>query len=248
MRKIIALSSMVLTFLTLGIFKNVLAASCVNSTQTPLLKARLTKVSTDQGTNPNKVEYAFEEFALSTFKTFTGQPLPKYRGPTLPSAERDTATKGEYKGIVPDSISNLYYSRPSGLQVFNRSVFHEIKALKQSTLPPSTSTHQITGYLDVVRRAPSAQAGVPPALIFLTTGDVKGVGNKTRFRANSRRIWLEHAIACEVPDSIDPQAPKLGPAIQIGSALIQNPELIILTSVIYFPSGPGNPGKLPVIP
>jgi hypothetical protein len=195
-----------------------------------------------QGTNPNKVEYAFEDFALANYKTFSGQPLQKYRGLTLPSQERDAATKGEYKGIVPDSISNLFYSRPSGVQIFNESVFYEIKALKQSTLPPSTSTHQITGYLDVVRRAPSAQAGVPPALIFLTTGDVKGVGFKTRLRATSRRIWLEHAIACEVPNSGSP------PLIQLGPVLIQNPELVILTGVLYVQSGPGTPGNLPICP
>jgi hypothetical protein len=119
------------------------------------------------------------------------------------------------------------------VQTFKESVFFEIKALQQKTIPPSTSTHQVTGYLDVMRRAPSAQAGVPPALYFLTTGDVKGVGFKTRLRATSRRIWLE---------------PQLGSTLQIGSSLVQNPELFFLTGVLYIPSSPGTAGNLPVRP
>jgi hypothetical protein len=248
MRKSAALFFVSLSIVWGGISKHVLAASCSDSTQVPLLKARLEQISTAQGTNPNQVEYAFEDFAIATYKTFSGQPLPKYRGATLPSLEREVATKGAYKGIVPDSISNLFYSRPSGVQVFNRSVFHEIKALQKSTLPPSTSKHQVTGYLDVMRRAPSAQAGVPPALVFLTTSDVKGVGRKTRLRATFRKIWLEHAIACEVPNSFDPTDPRVGSTIQLGPSLVQNPEVIFLTGVLYLPSGSGTPGKLPIRP
>jgi hypothetical protein len=248
MRKLTALFFISLSIAWGGISKHVLAASCADPTQTPLRKARLEQISTAQGTNPNQVEYAFEDFAIATYKTLSGQPLPKYRGATLPSPERDVATRGVYRGIVPDSISNLIYSRPSGVQIFHRSVFHEIKSLRKSTLPPSTSSHQITGYLDVMRRTPSAQAGVPQALVFLTTGDVKGVGRKTRLRATFRRIWLEHAIACEVPNSTDPADPKVGSTIQLGSSLVQNPEVVFLTGVLYFPSGPGTPGKLPVRP
>jgi hypothetical protein len=99
-----------------------------------------------------------------------------------------------------------------------------------------------------MRRTPSAQAGVPPALFFLITGDVKGVGFKTRLRATSRRIWLEHAIACEVQNSFNPQKPQLGSTVQLGSSLVQNPELVILTGVLHLPSSPGTPGNLPVIP
>jgi hypothetical protein len=231
--------------------RDALAASCANSNQTPLLKARLEQISKAQGTNPNKVEYAFEDFAIATYKSFNGVPLTKYKGATLPSLEREQATinyKQVYKGIVPDSIADLFYSRPSGVQTFKESVFFEIKALQRRTISPSTSNHQVTGYLDVMRRAPSAQAGVPPALYFLTTGDVKGVGLKTRLRATRRRIWLEHAIACEVQNSFDPQKPQLGSTLQLGSSLVQNPELFFLTGVLYLPTSPGTPGNLPVRP
>jgi hypothetical protein len=178
-------------------------------------------------------------------------PLTKYSGAPLRSLEREQETikyKQVYKGIVPDSIADLVYGRPSGVQTFKESVFFEIKALQQRTIPPSTSKHQVTGYLDVMRRAPSAQAGVPPALYFLTTADVKGVGFKTRLRATSRRIWLEHAIACEVQNSFNPQNPQIGPTLQIGSSLVQNPEIFLLTGVLYLPSSPGAPGNLPVRP
>jgi hypothetical protein len=80
-----------------------LAASCASSNQTPLLKARLNQISIAQGTNPNKVEYAFEDFAIATYKTFNGVPLTKYRGATLRSLEREQATiryKQVYRGIA----------------------------------------------------------------------------------------------------------------------------------------------------
>jgi hypothetical protein len=227
--------------LSLCLSSSAQGAQCQSKSQKPLTKSRLTAIAIAQGTRATRVERAFEQFARATNRTFSGRPLPNNTRP-IASLERARATRGKYLSIIPDSISSLLYSTPSGITLYTRSVFHEIKAISKTTLPPSTAQHQVTGYLDVLRNTPSQASGIPATLIFLTSSDVNGVGGTTRLTATARRINLEHAIACELPRT------GSTPLLQFGTTTIQNPELFLLTGVLFLPSGPGVTGRMPVLP
>jgi hypothetical protein len=220
---------------------DVLGAQCASSDQVGLTKARQVQISIAQGTRKTLVERAFEGFALASNTTLLGTPLPRNTR-RIASLERAQATGGRLRSIIPDSISPLLYLASSGVTRYDGSVFHEIKSVAQRTLPPSTADHQVTGYLDTLRRTPSQANGVPSVLDFLTTSDVGGSGNTTRFIATSRRIYVEHAIACEIP--------RTGriPLLQFGPEFVQNLELFVVTGILPFKGGPGIKGRMPVLP
>jgi hypothetical protein len=214
-------------------------AQCKSSNHVPLTKSRLTAIAIAQGTRATRVERAFEQFALATGRNLSGRPPLPANTRAIRSPERARATRGKFLSIIPDSISDLLYS---GTTLYRNSVFREVKAIAKRTLPPSTAQHQVTGYLDVLQSTPSQAAGIPSSLIFLTSSDVNGVGGTTRITATSRRINLEHAIACEIP--------RTGsiPLLQFGAGTTQNPELFLLTGILFSTSRPGTTGRMPVLP
>ena len=117
------------------------------------------------------------------------------------------------------------------------SVFHESKAVRGTLLPPNYEKYQILGFLDVLDRSPATANNENPAIVFLTTSDVRTISSKTIAEATNRDIGVWHSIGCEI-------APPSG-NLQMGKTELLNPIVYILPGRVptgY--GGPGNPGRI----
>jgi hypothetical protein len=209
------------------------AQTCANSSQTPLTKSRLDQIATNQGIPLSKVGVKFEEFALTTLKP--GDPIASNRR-LFPSPLRQI--KAGIGNVQPDGVVPLVVNLiPFFSFTYADSVFYESKAVQRTLLPPSYQDYQILGHLDALSRSSGAAADENPAIVFLTTSDVRTISPKTIAEASRRGIGVWHSIGCEI-------VPPFG-NLQMGKAELLNP--IVYTIKLRVPTdygGPGNPGRI----
>lgn len=203
------------------------AQTCANSSQTPLTKARLDQIATSQGISLAQVGVKFETFALYTLRP--GNPIPPNKGPNsfLYSPLRQAKTgiaNVQPDGVVPLVVSIIPFLNP---QTYPKSVFYESKAVKYTLLPPSYQDYQILGFLDVLGSSSARAAGENPAIVFMTTSDVRRISSKTITEATRNDIGVWHSIGCEV-------APG---NLQMGQAVLINPGVYVRSG--RFPTGYG---------
>ncbi|PSB22073.1 hypothetical protein C7B65_01280 [Phormidesmis priestleyi ULC007] len=231
-------------FLFLGTFSSlVLSAavshgqSCANSDQVPLTKVKLEEIASAVGIGTNDVELRFEDFALETVRP--GLPIP-HNNRFFFSADR--RAKAGIANVVPDGVIPLITITAIPLKTFihSNSVFYESKAVRRTRLPPSYQKYQILGFLDALEHSPAGSEGsFVPAIVFMTTSDVKAISKKTRLLATVQGVGILHTIACEIPDVLPTEN-----NLQMGAAIVVNPEVYILNISFPFPSPPGSPGRV----
>ncbi len=215
------------------------AQTCVSSAQTPLTKARLDAIGAAQGIASAQIPLRFEDFARNTIRP--GQPIPKNNN-KYPSPERQARVG--IANVVPDGVLPLVViAPPSPPARYEESVFYEVKAVKNTYLPPSYEQHQIRGFLDALSRSNAARAEEVPAIIFLTTADINKISARTSFIATTKGVSVWHAIACEIPSA--PSSNNL----QLGTAVLTNPLVYVGKLAggklrIPGPIGPGGSGGL----
>ncbi|AFY89580.1 hypothetical protein [Chroococcidiopsis thermalis] len=211
------------------------AQFCAEPSQTALTKARLDEIAVDQGIPVGRAPIAFQNFALATIRP--GTPIPENTD-KFESPQRRDKTNGKLENVVPDGVLPLVIQNlPLGSPLtYDESVFYEVKALSGGLLPPSYDDYQILGFLDALSRSDAADAGRIPAIIFLTTADVKQISLRTTLEASTKRVGVWHAIGCEVPGSFN--------NLQLGQASLRNPEVYILNLTLPESIGPGMPGRL----
>ncbi|MBW4622509.1 MAG: translationally-controlled tumor protein [Cyanosarcina radialis HA8281-LM2] len=230
------------------------APQCAASNQIPLSKARLDVLAVQKNAvDPNliptefnkKVGKAFQDFALGTIDPNRVIPENTIR---YYSKLRDENTNGKKKNVAPDAVVPLIYKDilTGQEKEYPEGVFYEVKALGAATkvsITPRSDEWQIGGEVQVLSDSDAAKMwgnGVP-ALIFLTTSDVK-ISPKLRIQATLDYVALWHGIACEIP-TFGGNAPDN--YLQLGRADLNNPEVYVLDLTIPAPIGPGKPGKLP---
>jgi hypothetical protein len=216
-----------------GITFKAQAQFCADPSQTALTKARLEEIAA--AIPLENAPRAFQNFALATIRP--GTPIPENTD-RFESPEREAKTGGKLKNVVPDGVLPLIFENlPFGpTETYADSVFYEVKALSGGSLPPSYEDYQILGFLDALSRSDAADAGRIPAIIFLTTADIKQISLRTTLEASAKGVGVWHSIACEIPGSFN--------NLQLGQASLRNPEVYILR--LTFPEfiGPGSPGRL----
>lgn len=205
------------------------AQTCANSSQTPLTKARLDQIATSQGISLSRVGVEFERFALNTLRA--GNPIAsnnRFFASPLRQARKGIGNV-EPDGVVPlvVTIIPLFHT-----QTYPDAIFYESKAVKGTLLPPSYENYQILGFLDVLGRNPARAAGENPAIVFMTTSDVRRISSKTITEATNRRIGVWHSIGCEVTPG----------DLQMGQTVLSNPSVYFRTG--RFPTGYGGPGSI----
>lgn len=179
------------------------AQLCADSSHTALTKARLHQIATNQGLLLEEVPIAFQNFALATIRR-SGNPIPENHAPFY-SPEREDKTGGSLRNVVPNGVLPLIFQNfPFGsTETYVDSVFYEVKALSGGLLPLSYSRYQILGFLDALSRSDAVGAGKIPAIIFLTTADIRQISSATVSQAVFKRVGVLHAIACGIPGSIN---------------------------------------------
>lgn len=211
------------------------AQFCADPSHTAATKARLDQLANSQGIPINQVGRAFQNFALATIRP--GTPIPEnFR--LFPSPARAAATGGAIQNVVPDGVLPLVFVNfPAGpTETYANSVFYEVKALSGGLLPPSYSDYQILGFIDALGNSPAKTAGRIPAIIFLTSADIKQISNATVAEASLRGVAVWHAIGCEIPGSFN--------QLQLGEASLRNPQVYIFQLTLPEGIGPGIPGRL----
>lgn len=101
-------------------------------------------------------------------------------------------------------------------------------------MPPSYENYQILGLLDALDSSPAHAAGENPAILFLTTSDVRKISKKTLAEANRRDIGVWHSIGCEVT--------PLSGDLQMGEFALRNPSVYFWNGRV--PTGYGGPGSI----
>ncbi len=164
------------------------------------------------------------------------------------SSERRDNTLGKKSWVAPDGMASLVVARNKVVtESYRNSVFYEAKALTNRTitldyppanfaegdtdeLPQTYPSYQILGMLDVLRRSEPRKRGsqASPALMFLTTSDVK-IGIDTRARASNYGVGLWHSILCEYPQT--------QPVSRTNPVKLQMSQLVPLNSNLYLNSG-----------
>ena len=210
------------------------AQTCANANQTPLTKVRLEAIANSLNINPNLVELKFEDFTRNTI--IPGLPIAR-NGTKFFSQAR--LTKAGIANVQPDGVLPLVVVTPVGIASFANSVFYESKAVRPTYFPPSYQDYQILGFLDALQNSPAGRGSGVPAVVFMTTSDVKAISRKTRLEASSRRVAILHTIACEIPNT-----PATANNLQLGSATVENPEVYFFSIAAPLPVGPGTPGRL----
>lgn len=207
------------------------AQTCANGSQTPLTKSRLDQIATSQGISLSTVGLKFEDFALKTIRP--GNEVRK-NGIKFSSPER--LQKVGILNVVPDGAVPLTVAivPPFINTSYPNAVFYEAKAVKGTLLPPSYEQYQILGFLDVLGRNPAVRAGENPAIVFMTTSDIRKISTKTVAMATEKKIGVWHSIACEVG--------AVSGNLQLGEAVVRNPGVYIQTG--RFPIGYGGPGSI----
>ncbi|MEG5031815.1 hypothetical protein [Microcoleus sp. AT3-D2] len=211
------------------------AQFCADPSHTPATKARLDQLADSQNIDMGDVGKAYENFALATIRP--GTPIPENTMRFFSSA-RKRETKDKYQNVVPDGVLPLVFVNfPAGpTETYPDSVFYEVKALSGGLLPPSYSDYQILGFIDALGNSPAKTAGKIPAIIFITSADIKQISFATIREASFRGVGVWHAIGCEIPGSFN--------QLQLGQASLKNPEVYFLQLTIPEAIGPGIPGRL----
>ncbi|MBD6614327.1 hypothetical protein FNW02_00145 [Komarekiella sp. 'clone 1'] len=199
-----------------------------------MTKSRLDQIATNQGISLFEVGVRFERFALATIRP--GNPIAS-NGRKFESRLR--YNKVRILNVQPDGVVPLPVVTTFApfFREFADAIFYEAKAVKGTLLPPSYQDSQILGFLDVLGKNPARAAGENPAIVFMTTSDVRKISRKTITEATSRDIGVWHSIACEV-------APLSG-NLQLGQTALINPGVYLRN--FRFPrgyGGPGTPGKI----
>jgi len=216
-----------------GITFKAQAQFCADASQTALTKARLDAIAANQGIPVGEAPLAFQNFALATIRP--GTPIPENKR-KFASPEREAKTGGKLKNVVPDGVLSLMVYPPLfPPEEYQDSVFYEVKALSGGLLPPSYDDYQILGFLDALNRSDAGVAGRIPAIIFLTTADVRQISAATTREAFFKGVGVWHSIGCEITGSFN--------NLQLGQASLRNPEVYIIR--LTFPEfiGPGMPGR-----
>lgn len=211
------------------------AQFCANPSHTAATKARLDQIAASQNIPITQVGRAFQNFALATIRP--GTPIPEnFR--LFPSPARAAATGGAIQNVEPDGVLPLVFVNfPAGpTETYPDSVFYEAKALQGGLLPPSYQQYQILGFIDALSNSPAKTAGKIPAIIFLTSADIRQISNATVAEASFRGVAVWHAIGCEIPGSFN--------QLQLGEASLRNPVVYILQLTIPEQIGPGIPGRI----
>lgn len=212
------------------------AQFCADPSHTAATKARLDQIAQSQNIDMGDVGKAYENFALATIRP--GTPIPENTRRFF-SQRRKHETNRELENVVPDGVLPLVFVNfPAGpTETYADSVFYEVKALKGGLLPPSYSKYQILGFIDALgSNSPAKTAGKIPAIIFITSADIKQISNATVAEASLRGVAVWHAIGCEIPGSFN--------QLQLGEASLRNPQVYILQLTIPEAIGPGIPGRL----
>ena len=211
------------------------AQFCADPSHTAATKARLDQLADSQGIPINQVGRAFQNFALATIRP--GTPIPE-NFTLFPSPARAAATGGAIGNVQPDGVLPLVFVNfPAGpTETYPDSVFYEVKALKGDLLPPSYQKYQILGFIDALSNSPAKTAGKIPAIIFLTSADIKQISNATVAQASLRGVAVWHAIGCEIPGSFN--------QLQLGAASLRNPQVYFLQLTLPEQIGPGIPGRI----
>lgn len=196
-----------------------------------MTKSRLDQIATSQGIPLTQVGFKFETFAINTIRP--GNPIPK-NGIYFPSPAR--LQKVGILNVVPDGSVPLTVAivPPVVITPYPNAVFYEAKAVKGTLLPPSYEKYQILGFLDVLGRNPAVNAGENPAIVFMTTSDIRKISTKTVAIATNKEIGVWHSIACEVGTSSG--------NLQLGETVLANP--IVYLKSGRFPTGYGGPGSI----
>jgi hypothetical protein len=210
------------------------AQTCANANQTPLTKVRLEAIASSLNITPALVELKFEAFANNTI--IPGLPIPSN---STKFFSQDRLTKAGIAHVQPDGVLPLVLVTPVGSVSLANSVFYESKAARSTYLPPSYQNYQILGFLDALQKSPAGSSSGVPAIVFMTTADVKAISRKTRAVATLKRVAVLHTIACEIPNT-----PATANNLQLGTATVENPEVYIFSLAAPLPVGPGNPGRL----
>ena len=112
--------------------------------------------------------------------------------------------------------------------------------MRRTRLPPSYQSYQILGFLDALEHSPAGSEGsFVPAIVFMTTSDVKPISKKTRLLATVKGVGILHTIACEIPGVLPTDN-----NLQMGEAIVVNPEVYILNISFPFPTPPGSLGRV----
>jgi len=199
-----------------------------------LTKARLDQIATSQGISLSRVGVVFEEFALNRIRP--GNPVPQNKGtnsffPSPLRQARSGIANVQPDGVVPLVISIIPFLNP---QTYPKSVFYESKAVKGTLLPPSYEKYQILGLLDALDSSPARATGEKPAILFLTTSDVRTISSRTATEATRRDIGVWHSIGCEIT--------PLSGDLQMGGFVLRNPSVYFWNGRI--PTGYGGPGSI----
>ncbi|MEG4866413.1 MULTISPECIES: hypothetical protein [unclassified Microcoleus] len=211
------------------------AQFCADPSHRAATKARLDQIADSQGIEMGDVGKAYENFALATIRL--GTPIPENTRRFFSDA-RKRQTKDKYQNVVPDGVLPLVFVNfPAGpTETYPDSVFYEVKALSGGLLPPSYSDYQILGFIDALGDSSAKTAGRIPAIIFLTSADIKQISNATVAEAIFRGVAVWHAIGCEIPGSFN--------QLQLGAASLKNPVVYFLQLTLPEGIGPGIPGRL----
>ncbi|MGL5059448.1 MAG: hypothetical protein ACRC62_05650 [Microcoleus sp.] len=211
------------------------AQFCADPSHTAATKARLDQIANSQGIPINQVGLAFQNFALATIRP--GTPIPENTERFF-SQRRKDKTNGEFENVVPDGVLPLVFVNfPAGpTETYPKSVFYEVKALQGGLLPPSYQQHQILGFIDALTNSPAKTAGKVPAIIFITSADIRQISNATLAEAFFNGVAVWHAIGCEIPGSSN--------QLQLGEASLKNPAVYLIQLTIPEAIGPGTPGTL----
>jgi hypothetical protein len=121
---------------------------------------------------------AYENFALATIRP--GTPIPENTRRFFSDA-RKRETNNKYQNVVPDGVLPLVFVNfPAGpTETYANSVFYQVKALSGGLLPPSYSDYQILGFIDALGDSPAKTAGRIPAIIFITSADIRDISFAT---------------------------------------------------------------------
>ncbi|MBH8553030.1 hypothetical protein I8751_11770 [Nostocaceae cyanobacterium CENA357] len=157
-----------------------------------MTKSRLDQIAINQGISLPEVGVKFERFAVDTIKP--GNPITPNRR-KLESRLRYSKVRilnVQPDGIVPLPVVTTF---PPFFRELADAIFYEAKAVKGTLLPPSYQDYQILGFLDVLGKNPARAAGENPAIVFMTTSDVRKISRKTIVEATSRDTGVWHSIA-----------------------------------------------------
>lgn len=211
------------------------AQFCADPSHTAATKARLDQIANSQGIPINKVGLAFQNFALATIRP--GNPIPENTDP-FRSDKRAAKTGNTIQNVEPDGVLPLVFVNfPAGpTETYPDSVFYEVKALQGGLLPPSYQQYQILGFIDALANSPAKTAGKIPAIIFITSADIRQISNATITEAFFSGVAVWHSIGCEIPGSFN--------QLQLGEASLRNPAVYLIQLTIPEAIGPGTPGTL----